>query len=58
MIEISNKNFNLIVEKMPTIIALALGGGKQLTLRQYNDIRTMRLLHAKLKKKQNNLNIK
>ena len=51
MIQISDRNFNLIVQKLPAIIQMASTRGSQLSLRQANDIRMLRLMIAQLKRK-------
>lgn len=55
MIQISDRNYNLIVQKLPAIIQLASTRGRPLTLRQANDIRMLRLMIAQLKRKKYNV---
>lgn len=54
MKEISNRQLDQLIEKLPSILALARGAKQQLTLRQYEDIRQIQLLHSQLKKKKSN----
>ena len=54
MTEISNRHFDIIINKLPRILAMARKQGKSLTLRQLEDIRQLRLLHEQFTKKLNN----
>ncbi len=54
MKEISNRQFSQLTEKLPRILALARGARRSLTLRQYEDIRQLQLLHNQLVKKKFN----
>lgn len=51
MISISNTSYNILVDKLPTLIELATSGSKPHTLRQINDIRQLSQLHKLLKRK-------
>ncbi len=54
MTEISNRHFDIIINKLPRILAMARKQGKSLTLRQLEDIRQLQLLHEQFTKKLNN----
>lgn len=49
MIEISNRHLDIIIEKLPRVLAMAKM--QETTLQQSEDIRQLQLLHRKLKKK-------
>lgn len=51
MIEISNRHYDIIMDKLPRVITMARKNGASLTLRQCEDIRQLLLLHTQLKKK-------
>jgi hypothetical protein len=51
MIEISNRHFDLLIDKLPRILAMARK--QELSLRQQEDIRQLKLLHNQLQKKKN-----
>lgn len=51
MIEISNRHYALLIDKLPRVLAMARKQGTSLTLRQCEDIRQLQLLHCQLKKK-------
>lgn len=51
MKEISNRQYKLLVDKLPRVLLLARGCGTVLTLRQQEDIRQLTLLYKKLQKK-------
>lgn len=53
MIEISNRHLDIIIEKLPRVLALAKM--QETTLQQSEDIRQLQLLHRKLKKKKFNI---
>lgn len=53
MIEISNRHLDLIIEKLPRVLAMAKM--QETTLQQSEDIRQLQLLHRKLKKKKFNI---
>lgn len=50
MIEISNRHFDMLVEKLPCILEMARR--QDMTLRQSEDIRQLTLLHKQLTRKQ------
>jgi hypothetical protein len=54
MIEISNRHFDIIINKLPRVLAMARKQRTSLTLRQCEDIRQLQLLHLQLTKKLNN----
>lgn len=54
MIEISNRHFDMLVEKLPCILDMARRQ-KDMTLRQSEDIRQLTLLHKQLKRKQHRI---
>lgn len=56
MIEISNRQFDQIVNKLPHILDLARA--QNLSLKQLNDIRQLRSLINQLQKKKNMFNNK
>ena len=56
MIEISNGDLAKLVDKLPRALALARSDG--LTLRQQEDLRQLLLLHRRLLRKFNSINIK
>ena len=51
MIEISNRHFDLLIDKLPSILSMARKQG--LSLRQQEDIRQLQLLNNQLQKKKN-----
>lgn len=51
MREISNRQYSLLIDKLPRVLALARGGGSRLSLRQAEDIRQLWLLQLQLRKK-------
>ena len=51
MIEISNRHFDLLIDKLPRILTMARK--QELSLRQQEDIRQLQLLHNQLQKKKN-----
>ena len=51
MIEISNRQFEQLLDKLPRLIAMARK--QELSLKQQEDIRLLRLLYNQLKKKKN-----
>ena len=51
MIEISNRQFEQLLDKLPRIIAMARK--QELSLKQQEDIRQLRLLYNQLQKKKN-----
>ena len=51
MIEISNRQFEQLLEKLPRLIAMARK--QELSLKQQEDIRQLRLLYNQLQKKKN-----
>lgn len=51
MKEISNRQYALLVEKLPRVLQMARTGSKAVTLRQCEDIRQLWLLQLQLKKK-------
>ena len=51
MIEISNRQFEQLLDKLPRIIAMARK--QELSLKQQEDIRLLRLLYNQLQKKKN-----
>ena len=51
MIEISNRQFEQLLEKLPRLIAMARK--QELSLKQQEDIRLLRLLYNQLQKKKN-----
>lgn len=51
MIEISNRHFDKLIDKLPRILEMA--SKQELSLRQQEDIRQLRLLHNQLLKKKN-----
>ena len=51
MIEISNRQFEQLLDKLPSIIAMARK--QELSLKQQEDIRLLRLLYNQLQKKKN-----
>lgn len=53
MIEISNRHLDIIIEKLPRVLAMAKM--QETTLQQSEDIRQLQLLHRKLKKKKFNI---
>lgn len=53
MIEISNRHLDIIIEKLPRVLAIAKMHEE--TLQQSEDIRQLQLLHRKLKKKKFNI---
>ena len=50
MIEISNRQFEQLLDKLPRIIAMARK--QELSLKQQEDIRLLRLLYNQLQKKE------
>ena len=54
MIEISNRHFDLLIDKLPRILAIA--SKQELSLRQQEDIRQLKLFYNKLTKKINSKN--
>lgn len=54
MRQISNRQFALLVEKLPRVLQMARTGSKAVTLRQCEDIRQLWLLQLQLKKKLTN----
>lgn len=54
MKQISNRQFLLLLDKLPRVIALARSSGQRLSLRQSEDIRQLLLLHSQLSRKQSN----
>lgn len=53
MIEISNRHFDMLVEKLPCVLDMARR--QDMTLRQSEDIRQLTLLHKQLKRKQHRI---
>ena len=51
MIEISNRQFEQLLDKLPRLIAMARK--QELSLKQQEDIRQLRLLYNQLQKKKN-----
>jgi hypothetical protein len=51
MKSISNRQYALLVEKLPRVLQMARTGSKAVTLRQCEDIRQLSLLHLQLKNK-------
>ena len=51
MKEISNRHFNLLIDKLPSLLAMARRQGKPLSTRQHEDIRQLQVLHRQLLKK-------
>lgn len=51
MIEISNRHFELLIEKLPRLLDMVRKGQPPTTLRQQEDLRQIWLLHGQLKKK-------
>lgn len=51
MIEISNRHFDLLIDKLPRILAMVRK--QELSLRQQEDLRQLQLLHNQLQKKKN-----
>lgn len=54
MKEVSNRQFDKLIEKLPRVLAMAQRHGKPLTLSQGEDIRQLQLLHSQLLKKKFN----
>lgn len=54
MKEISNRNFDMLVEKLPCVLDMARRQ-QEMTLRQSEDIRQLTLLHKQLKRKQHRI---
>ena len=51
MIEISNRQFDLLIEKLPRLLDMVMKGQAPTTLQQQEDLRQIWLLHGQLKKK-------
>lgn len=51
MIEISNRQFDLLIEKLPRLLDMVRKGQAPTTLQQQEDLRQIWLLHGQLKKK-------
>ena len=51
MIEISNRHFDLLIEKLPCLLDMVRKGQAPTTLQQQEDLRQIWLLHGQLKKK-------
>lgn len=56
MIAISNRHYGIITDKLPRILEMVRKTDKQLSLRQYEDIRQLSLLVSQLTKKKNKSN--
>ena len=54
MISISNRHFDMLVEKLPCILEMARRQ-QDMTLRQSEDIRQLTLLHKQLARKQSKI---
>lgn len=52
MIEISNRHYSMILDKLPGVLQMARE--QATSLRQSEDIRLLTLMHKQLKKKNNN----
>ena len=50
MIEISNRHYALLIDKLPRVLDMAR---KHLSLRQQEDIRQLQLMHNQLSRKYN-----
>lgn len=57
MKEISNRQFQMLVDKLPQVIQLARARGEPLTIRQSEDIRLLEVLHKQLRNKYLSLKI-
>lgn len=57
MKEISNRQFQMLVDKLPQVIQLARAQGEPLTIRQSEDIRLLDVLHKQLRNKHLSLKI-
>ena len=57
MKDISNRQFELLLDKLPRLIEIARSRGEPLTIRQSEDIRLLEVLHKQLRNKHLSLKI-
>ncbi len=56
MKEISNRHFQLLVDKLPRVLDMIQKQSLSMTLRQQEDVRQLKMLHRQLRNKFNTKN--